>query len=172
MLTFLRRFSLLLALTFWQGGFMFYGAVVVPVGSEVLGSHQMQGWVTRSVSVYLNLAGLAAVAVWAWDMAATSDPSSSRRWLRWGLWTILLLTLGMQFWLHRSLDELLDLETFRIIDRSQFRVLHRWYLNISTLQWAASMMLAATTLLAWRAADCPVAASDFSTPEEPQPHRP
>jgi hypothetical protein len=38
--TVLRRLLLLLALMFWQGGFMFYGAVVVPVGAEALGSHR------------------------------------------------------------------------------------------------------------------------------------
>ena len=30
-MTILRRFLVLAALMFWQGGFMFYGAVVVPI---------------------------------------------------------------------------------------------------------------------------------------------
>ena len=36
----MRRLCLLVAIMFWQGGFMFYGAVVVPIGSKILGSHQ------------------------------------------------------------------------------------------------------------------------------------
>jgi hypothetical protein len=54
---FVRRYLLLLALMFWQGGFSFHGAVVVPVGNEVLGSHLEQGYITRSASNYLNWAG-------------------------------------------------------------------------------------------------------------------
>ena len=68
MTTVLRRLLLLLALMFWQGGFMFYGAVVVPVGSDVLGSHREQGFVTQSVTNYLNGAGAIALAVWCWDV--------------------------------------------------------------------------------------------------------
>lgn len=151
--TLVRRFVLLLTLLFWQGGFMFYGAVVVPVGSEVLGSHRTQGWITRTVSNYLNLAGLAAVVVWCWEIASASDPVPRRRCLRWGLWTFLLLTLAGQFWLHMRLDEFLDIDSFHVLDGPRFHVLHCWYLNISTLQWAVSLILAAVTLIAWRACD-------------------
>ncbi len=44
----------LLSLIGWQGGFAFYSGVVVPVGAEVLGSELEQGWVTRSVTPWLN----------------------------------------------------------------------------------------------------------------------
>jgi hypothetical protein len=43
MIAMVRRFLVLAAVMFWQGGFTFYEAVVVPVGSEILGSHQDQG---------------------------------------------------------------------------------------------------------------------------------
>ena len=42
----LRRFMLLVSLMFWQGGFMFYGGVVVEVGSRILGSELEQGFIT------------------------------------------------------------------------------------------------------------------------------
>jgi len=152
-MTIVRRFLVLLAVLFWQGGFMFYSAVVVPVGSEVLGSHRQQGFVTRSVTTYLNLAGLASILVLGWDIASASDPAQRRRWLRWGLWALLVVTLGLLVWLHTRLDGLLDVETFQILNRGEFRALHSWYLNISTLQWAASLILAGVTLWAWRAQD-------------------
>lgn len=151
MLTFVRRFLLIVTLCFWQGGFVFYGAVVVPVGSDVLGSHQAQGWVTREVSNYLNLAGIAALLVWGWDIAM--DSATGRRWMRRGPWAFLSLTLGLQFWLHVRLDALLVPESFRVLDSLQFRVLHRWYLTISTIQWMASLILMAATLFSWRAGD-------------------
>ena len=153
MILLVRRFLLIAALMFWQGGFTFYGAVVVPVGSEVLGSHQEQGWITRSVTNFLNLAGIVAIGVWAWDIAMTSERNAWRRRLRWALWIVLLLTLGLLAWLHLRLDDLLDLESFRIVNRPQFRRLHEWYLNTSTVQWGSSLLLLAATLLAWRSED-------------------
>ena len=70
----LRRYLVLLALSFWQGGFTFYAAVVVPVGQEVFG-HLRQGFITRQVTVYLNLAGAVALLVLVWDLVAARDPS-------------------------------------------------------------------------------------------------
>jgi hypothetical protein len=69
------------------------------------------------------------------------------------LWTLLVLTLGLLAWLHPRLDDLIDLDASRILDRSRFRQLHRVYLHISTVQWAVSLILTATTLLAWRCED-------------------
>jgi len=68
-MTVLRRLVLVLALMFWQGGFTFYASVVVPVGSDFLGSHVDQGWITRSVTNYLNLSGAVALALWFVDIA-------------------------------------------------------------------------------------------------------
>jgi hypothetical protein len=152
-MTVVRRFLVLAALMFWQGGFTFYGAVVVHVGNEVLGSHLDQGLVTRSVTNYLNLAGVVALVLWGWDIAAARDPSVRRRWLRWALWTVLVLTLGLLAWLHPRLDALIDLDSPGIIDRPHFRKLHAWYLDISTVQWAGSLLLTALTLLTWRSED-------------------
>jgi hypothetical protein len=153
MILVVRRFLLLVALLFWQGGFMFYGAVVVPIGSEVLGSHEHQGWITRSVTNYLNLGGLAALGAWGWDIASADDPVWARRCCRWVLWNLLVLMLALLAWLHVRLDEFLDLESFRIVNPPSFRAMHAWYLNISTIQWAGSFILLAVTLLAWRASD-------------------
>ncbi len=152
-MTVVRRFFLLAALMFWQGGFTFYSAVVIHVGHEVLGSQRRQGMVTRSVTNYLNLGGVVALALWGWDVASTRDLSLRRRRLRWLLWSLLVLTLGALAWLHVPLDELIDSDTFHILDSSRFRVLHSWYLHISTVQWAGSLLLTALTLMAWRCED-------------------
>ena len=66
-MTTIRRFLVLAALGYWQGGFTFYSAVVVRVGEEVLGSSREQGFVTRRVTNYLNAAGLVALPLCAWD---------------------------------------------------------------------------------------------------------
>ncbi len=152
-MTVVRRFCLLVAIMFWQGGFTFYGAVVVPIGSEVLGSHQAQGFVTRSVTNYLNIAGIVAICFWIWDLASVRDTVVVRRRLRWGLWLVLLLTLGLLGWLHVLMDQCLDLEAQEILDKARLRYLHVWYLNISTIQWATSLLLVVLTLLTWRSDD-------------------
>ena len=151
MITVMRRLLLLMALMVWQGGFMFYGAVVVPVGSEVLGSHREQGFVTQSVTNYLNVAGAVALAVWGWDVAAGRAAGGRRLcWIGWGL---LVVLLGVLVWLHPRLDELLVADGFRILDRPGYRRLHQWYLTISTVQWAVAVVLAGETIRTWRVAD-------------------
>jgi Na+-driven multidrug efflux pump len=148
----LRRYLVLAALFFWQGGFTFYAAVVVPVGQEVFG-HRPQGFVTRRVTLFLNLSGAAAAALLAWDLFGKGDPSRCRRRARAGLWLVLAGTLAVLFALHARLDSLLDPEAFDLADPRTFRRGHRLYLWISTVQWAAAVVYLALTLRAWRAED-------------------
>lgn len=150
-MTVVRRFLVLAALMFWHGGFTFYSSVVIPVGQKVLGSHRQQALVTQSVTNYLNLAGAVALALWAWDIAGTHD-SDRRRRVRWGLWVLLVVTLGLLVWLHVPLDREM-IPDLRTLDESQFRQLHGWYLIVSTVQWAAGVILTVTTLMAWRCED-------------------
>ena len=151
MTTLFRRLLLLLALMFWQGGFMFYGGVVVEVGADVLGSHRMQGFVTQSVTNYLNVAGAVALALWCWDII--TGHVADRRRLRWIGWGVLVVLLGVLVWLHPRLDALLNADDFRILDRPGYRRLHQWYLALSTIQWAGAVGLTALTLRAWRFED-------------------
>ena len=153
MLTVLRRLALIVTLMFWQGGFMFYGAVVVPVGSEVLGSHREQGFVTRSVTNYLNGAGLLCLAVWCWDVFQGRTNGSKWNRLKWVLWATLVAALALQGWLHLRLDDLLDPQAFKILDRPGFNRLHQWYLIVSTLQWIGAIILAGLTIWTWKESD-------------------
>jgi hypothetical protein len=140
---------------FWQGGFTFYAAVVVPIGQQVLGSHLQQGFITRQVTDGLNLSGAIALVVFAWDILAATQEPQRRHLARWGLWLGMALALGILVWLHEYLDEMLDLEaeTLRLALAKAFRRGHRWYLWVSTIQWAFSLAYAVLTLLAWRTQD-------------------
>jgi hypothetical protein len=153
MFTLLRRFLALAALFFWQGGFTFYASVVVPVGQDVLHGHLEQGFVTRRVTVFLNLSGLVALPVLTWELWAAPDPASWRRRLRWLLWLALGLTLVALYLLHARLDALLDPDDLDISDRKTFGPLHRLYLWTSTLQWACGIGYLLLTLASWRAED-------------------
>jgi hypothetical protein len=151
--TLLRRFLVLIALMFWQGGFTFYAAVVVPIGQAVLQSHLEQGFITRQVTNYLNIAGAVALLCLAWDSMESKDPAAVRGRIRWVTWLVMVLSLAILVWLHGSLDELLDPETRSLLDRRPFRSLHRLYLWISTLQWGCAVVYSVLTLAAWRRED-------------------
>jgi hypothetical protein len=151
--TLLRRFLVLAALMFWQGGFTFYAAVVVPIGQQVLGSHLNQGFITRQVTNYLNLAGAVCLLPLAWDAAAAVDGLRWRRRLRWLTLLALVLTLAFLVWLHFRLDDLLDTENTLILDYRTFRRDHRWYLWMSTVQWGFAVGYALLSLWAWRDED-------------------
>ncbi len=152
-MTLARRWLLLWALFFWQGGFLFYSSVVVPVGGSVLGSEREQGFITRQVTNYLNLAGAVALAVWAWDLAAGRGGSPVGRRLRWAIWVGLVLSLVVLVWLHPRLDELLKPEDAVILNRRAFRALHERYLIVSTVQWVGCLALSAWMIRTWRAED-------------------
>ena len=151
--TLLRRSIVLIALMFWQGGFTFYAAVVVPVGQSVLQSHLEQGFITRQVTTYLNLAGIAALLCLAWDGAASRDLIAVRRRARWAAYLAMAIALVLLLWMHGSLDRLLDPESRSLVDAKEFRSLHRWYLWISTVQWGFAVIYCLLTLAAWKAED-------------------
>jgi hypothetical protein len=125
--------------------------VVVPTGADVLGGHLEQGFVTRRVTNYLNLAGAVALPILAWDVAASSDAARWRRRLRWGVWGLLVATLGGLVWLHVRLDHLLNALDQVVLDRAAFRWEHGLYLNVSTVQWIAGLTALFLCLWAWRA---------------------
>ena len=145
-----RRVLLWWLLMFWQGGFLFYGAVVVTIGTDVQGSDFAQGLITRRVAVAINITGLVVVLAWTWDLIAERD---TRLRLRWSAWTFLLATLAVLAWLHPQMNELIDAEHHKLLDGAWFHHLHRWYLRISTAQWIASVAFTVWTLQNWRDAD-------------------
>jgi hypothetical protein len=140
------RFFIVAAFAFWQGGFTFYAAVVVPIGTKVLGSPMEQGAITRQVTVYLNLAGGIALLLFAVDNVVARDPAKWRRIVRWLAWLGMATALGVLIWLHPRMTELLDAELLR-----RFRAHHRWYLWISTVQWGFGVVFLFATVWAWRA---------------------
>jgi len=148
----IRRFLVLAAFLFWQGGFTFYGAVVVPTGKEVLGSHLEQGFITRRVTNYLNLAGAVALVIIAGDIALMR-PRTLGWWLCMMTWAGMAASLAVLIWLHERLEMLLDPHAMRLLDRDLFRTEHRWYLVVSTCQWICALAYMLLVLHLWRRHD-------------------
>ncbi len=152
MLLFVRRLLVMIALFFWQGGFTFYAAVVVPVAQEQLG-HLRQGFITRQVTVYLNLAGALALLCLAWDVLIVGYRARWRLWARYLLWVGMVSALVLLHGLHGTLNEQLIVKGRIIRDQELFHAQHRLYLWISTVQWAYGLLYLLLTLVIWRAED-------------------
>jgi hypothetical protein len=152
-MTVLRRLLVLSALCFWTGGFTFYASVVVPVGAEVLGSHREQGYITQKVSNYMNLAGVVALPLFAWEVASSRDPSRRRRLARWLAWLGMGLTLAILVGLHPTLDAILAHAKSSRFDSPAFRPVHRLYLWTTTVQWGFALTYLLLSVVAWRFED-------------------
>jgi hypothetical protein len=137
----IRRFLVASALGLWLGGFTFYSAVVIHVGTDVLGDHRQVGFITQRVSNCLNLIGAIALVLMLWNMAAMW--ATAARWKRAALgatWVFMTVSLAALVVLHRSLDGVLDAGSQEITSYDEFLWLHRAYLAVSTAQWGAGLL--------------------------------
>jgi hypothetical protein len=141
----LRRFLVWQSLLIWQGGFFFYSAVVVPVGTDAIGSFG-QGAITRHVTVWMNLIGIATLVCLLWDLLA----ESTLRKTRVNLWLVMAVGLVVLFVLHPKMERLVDFEAGYAHDHPAFYRLHKIYLYTATVQWLAGMAYAAASQKAWR----------------------
>lgn len=143
------RFLTLQLLMLWQGGFLFYALVVVPVGGRVLGNETLQGFITQRATVWLNGIGAASLAL------LTLDAIVHRRFrvLRIVVMVVAWSLLASLFALHDKLDSLLDAEYQVVNDSAAFYPLHAVYLTLSGVQWALMLVAAWLMLAAWRKTD-------------------
>jgi len=146
---------------FWQGGFTFYAAVVIPVAGVVLDPNLHQrARITGAATNVLNVAGIAAVLLLVWDVAASPDPCRRRFRARFGVWTVLFVTLAALFPLHYWLEMLDPPGGTGPTDRETFYRAHQIYLWASAAQWLAALIYLGVTLRAWRAEDARAVAPD------------
>src|SRR5438270_12914669 len=92
----LRRYLSLCALLFWQGGFTFYAAVVIPTAGRVLGPTllHLRARITGEATNWLNAAGVVALALLLWDVASSVDAARWRYRGRGVCWAVLFLGLA------------------------------------------------------------------------------
>ena len=150
----LRRMVVVLGLCLWFGGFTFYTLVVIHTGHRVFESRVETGFLTREVTNWLNLIGFLVLLIMLWNVVASRR--ASPRSLRWALWLSWAVIAGIQvalFSLHPTLDRLLDANNHVILHKAPFISLHRWYMNLSTTQWATTILYIWCSLVAWGRAD-------------------
>jgi hypothetical protein len=152
-MTTFRRCLVFFVLLLWQGGFLFYTSFVVPVGTEVLGSAAAQGAITSRVTGALNILGVVGLAVLAWEMNYHRDLDPRRTAARWWCWSVAFVCQALQFYLHQLLVAFMDPSRRHVVIGPPFYPVHRAYLWVSTVQWAACLLFAVLTVRAWRAED-------------------
>jgi hypothetical protein len=146
-----RRYAVIQSLLIWQGGFLFYAAIVVPAGTEVLGSAVAQGAITARVTDTMNALGAIALIVLALDLRLTADQNSQRTAIRWWCWSIAFLCQGLLFYFHLLLDAFMDPTRSRVVIGPPFRPVHRMYLWTISLQWFVCLFLVWFNIQAWGA---------------------
>lgn len=149
--TTIMRFLFLVSLLFWQGGFMFYGGVVVPVGGSVLGSDTDQGFITQSVTNYLNMAGVACLLLWLVELSLSRKTRLLT--IERSMWGLNSLALSVLVLTHQMINKTLNREGFSINNPSEFDSLHKIYIGTSSVQWALSLVMLFLMLLRWNQQD-------------------
>lgn len=123
------RYFAAASLAVWIGGLTFYALVVIPAGNDLVGGIN-QGLITQRVTGWLNLIGLASLAVLI--------PTLRRGWMA-ATWAVLAVTLAALFAIHPQLDALIDGKAKQISDYATFYHWHQAYLLGVTVQWFAGV---------------------------------
>ncbi len=144
------RTLLIASFAVWFGGFTFYVSFVVPIGTEVLGSAREQGFITRQVAHRLHVMCAIALAVMLIESVASWRGSGKAvRSVQAGSVIGIGVLLGGLVYLHPQLDQLLDVDSHRVLDRATFYRLHRVYLWVSTFQWVFAWTWLFVVLQSW-----------------------
>lgn len=143
------RLATFWAIAVWQGGFVFYAAFVVKIGSRELHSDLAQGFITRRVTLELERLGWIALAIWAVALWGTRFSRPSLKMTAAILWcAILALHLGLHVQWH-VVDRVLDVASRSIRDPGAFFVAHRIFVWAASLQLVLVVILSGLTLQAW-----------------------
>ena len=126
------RMLLLLVWAAWWGGLCFYAVVVVPIGTELIGSVE-QGFITQRVTQWHNrLSGLLLVC-----LLIEAGRRRSRK--LWAIAVVLaIIDIVLIVW-HGKLTGMMDFEHPSVPD--SFYAQHAVYLWITAAEWFLGMMM-------------------------------
>lgn len=126
------RFTLAIGFAVWWGGLTFYALIVVPIGTEMLGSVE-QGFVTQQVTRALNVIGTVMLIL------LSINAARARQRAQWLTWIMLVVIQAALFFDHAHLSAALDPAT-RTTTVPNFYDRHRVYLFLTAAQWACGLL--------------------------------
>ncbi len=127
------RYLVVLAVVFWLGGLSFYALIVVPVGTDVLGS-TAQGFITQRVTNQLNLVSSAILVL------LLANAIMRRGRLLIGSWLVMAAAQVVLILMHPWLDSMLDAKIQEISDGALFYARHGVYLDATAAQWGGLLV--------------------------------
>ncbi len=144
------RIILMALFAIWFGGFTFYTAIVVPIGTDVLGSSRTQGFVTQQVTNRLNVIGAIALLWMLLGLVLLVRQNGIKRLLKSLLvFAVIAVSWGVLLVLHPMLDQLVEPDNDYVADEERFYFLHRIYLWTSTIQWLFCWVWLSLTIRDW-----------------------
>jgi hypothetical protein len=135
-------FLLWFALLWWQGGFMFYSAIVVHIATDQLDSAFEQGKITARVMLWLNGLGTFTLILMLIDICQRYVQRKTMSFPM-GLWPTWLLMVIAQVGLWKLREDMvaaIDYTEGWVQDKTVFHPLHEWYMRLTTLQWVCSLV--------------------------------
>ena len=115
-----------------------------------LARRRKQGFITQSVTNYLNLAGAVCLGMWLEHLWYDRRNGVSK--LEWGIWSFAAVSVIVLAGLHVRMDHILSIEPSSVLDPEWFGRYHKLYLLTSTVQWLASLALLFLAVLRWNQA--------------------
>lgn len=150
----LRRYLYVLMFAWWMGGLTFYAVIVIPTAAHVLGKHRDVGFITRQVTLWLNLTGIIPLLVFLWNLVADQRLALGwRRGLFIGTGLAMATVQVALFVAHAWLGGILDPARHRILDPDTFRFRHGLYETLVTILWLAALCNAWLSLGLWQVRD-------------------
>ncbi|QDV21632.1 hypothetical protein Pan153_63220 [Gimesia panareensis] len=116
----------------WWGGLCFYAVVVVPIGTELIGSVE-QGFITQQVTQWHNALSILAVLC----LCIEAGRRQSR--LLWGTGAILAIVVVCEFVWHIHLTALMDFQDQSVPEH--FYGAHAIYLWMTAVEWGIGLLL-------------------------------
>ena len=128
------RLFLLLVWAAWWGGLCFYAVVVVPIGTELIGSVE-QGFITQRVTQWHN--GLSGLFLVSLLIEASRSRSRSRE--LWAIVVVLaIIDIALVVW-HAKLTGMMDFPQQSV--PGSFYTQHAIYLWITATEWLLGMTM-------------------------------
>ena len=126
------RFCLILVWGTWWGGLCFYAIVVVPIGTEVIGSVE-QGFITQQVAQWHNRISIVFL------LCMMVEAYRQRCRILWSLAAILaIVELALMAW-HMHLTKMMDFTHHAV--PNHFYAEHAVYLWITAVEWFLGMLI-------------------------------
>ena len=150
-MTLLRRVLLVFSFALFWGGLTFYTGFVVRISHDVVSDSMEGGLITQRVTELLQWLALVAVTFMFWESFATWKLFPRRAAIMIACCVAVGCSLAGLFVVHADLDAVISIETAEVIDRDSFRINHRHYNQLTTVEWIASVCFLPIAISTWQA---------------------